>query len=527
VSKDFGDFQTPPALVRAILDSLQASGKIWQRVLEPTCGQGNFISGLLSMPLPPREIQGIEIQARHAEVARGLLSQDVPKHGVIHQANIFDLHLGRDLSWQENGALLVVGNPPWVTNAGLGASGGTNLPQKTNLKRLPGLDAMTGSANFDIAEFIWLKLIRELADQHPTVALLCKTSVARNVLQFAAEAGLPISSAVIRKIDAKHWFGAAVDACLFCVEVGQLAQRYEAQVYADLQSAVPIATIGVIAGQLVSNLTVHATIGRLDGTSSLTWRQGLKHDAASVVELTMDESGSLRNKLNELVDIEPSYLYPLLKSSDIGGKGGPRGTKFVILPQTHLGDDTRLLKHLAPRLWAYLSAHAEVFERRKSSIYRNQPPFAYFGLGSYSFAPYKVAISGFYKTPVFRAIGPIDGRPVMLDDTCYFLACRSIEQAALIVSLLHDPICHVLLASITFWDAKRPITKKLLQRIDLLALLHQIEQPALVRRVQAELQRLGGTPEHQKRLEISPLEDLLLDQFDNLSDVIQPALLRG
>ena len=31
-------------------------------------------------------------------------------------------------------------------------------------------------------------------------------------------------------------------------------------------------------------------------------------------------------------------------------------------------------------------------QKRKSSIYRGQPPFAMFGIGPYSFAPWKVAI---------------------------------------------------------------------------------------------------------------------------------------
>ena len=48
----------------------------------------------------------------------------------------------------------------------------------------------------------------------------------------------------------------------------------------------------------------------------------------------------------------------------------------------------------APRLWSYLQAHAGSFTNRKSSIYRGQPPFALFGIGPYSFAPFKVAIGG-------------------------------------------------------------------------------------------------------------------------------------
>ena len=44
-------------------------------------------------------------------------------------------------------------------------------------------------SNFDVAEAVWLKLARELAAEAPTIALLCKTSVARGILQFAHRAG--------------------------------------------------------------------------------------------------------------------------------------------------------------------------------------------------------------------------------------------------------------------------------------------------------------------------------------------------
>src|SRR5579875_1758144 len=169
MSKDFGDFQTPPALVHAILTLLQQQGWKWTRVLEPTCGQGNFIAGLLKQPSPPQEIHGIEIQPHYVSSARALAQNFSSGNVTIHQANIFNLHMSRYLSWQTKGPLLVIGNPPWVTNTELGTLGSTNLPQKTNLKHLPGLEALTGSANFDIAEYIWLKLIKELTHEQPTI----------------------------------------------------------------------------------------------------------------------------------------------------------------------------------------------------------------------------------------------------------------------------------------------------------------------------------------------------------------------
>ena len=99
-----------------------------------------------------------------------------------------------------------------------------------------------------------------------------------------------------------------------------------------------------------------------------------------------------------------------------------------------------------------------------------------FGVGPYSFAPFKVAISGLHKAPAFRAVRPRDGRPVMLDDTCYFLPCSSAAEAAALSALCNDPIALAFLGSASFPEAKRPITKALLQRLDLGAILERADR---------------------------------------------------
>jgi hypothetical protein len=97
-----------------------------------------------------------------------------------------------------------------------------------------------------------------------------------------------------------------------------------------------------------------------------------------------------------------------------------------------------------------------------------------------------------YKTPRFVAIGPVSGKPVMLDDTCYFIACHSAEQAAFLAALLNDRLCQDFLLSVTFSDAKRPITKKLLQRIDLAALLERADRSNLLAKANTEFAKLTG-----------------------------------
>ncbi len=69
----------------------------------------------------------------------------------------------------------------------------------------------------------------------------------------------------------------------------------------------------------------------------------------------------------------------------------------------------------------------------------------------------------------------------MLDDTCYFISCSSLEEAILISCLFNSNICLDFLKSITFLDAKRPITKKLLQSISFDALLNHISQEQLIK----------------------------------------------
>ena len=128
--RDLGDFQTPPELVAEVLDALGPIGERWPRVLEPTCGRGHFVSGLLALSAPPREIQAVEIQDAHFQAARAIATAE-STNGVqvrITRANLFDMHLGRDLVWREQGPLLVVGNPPWVTNAELGTLEGAQRP---------------------------------------------------------------------------------------------------------------------------------------------------------------------------------------------------------------------------------------------------------------------------------------------------------------------------------------------------------------------------------------------------------------
>ena len=103
----------------------------------------------------------------------------------------------------------------------------------------------------------------------------------------------------------------------------------------------------------------------------------------------------------------------------------------------------------------------------KSIIYKKRARFSVFGIGNYSFSPWKVAISGLYKNIAFSAIGNVAGKPIMVDDTCYFIPCESKEEAVLVADLLNSEACINFMKSLVFFDAKRPVNIDVLKRIDI------------------------------------------------------------
>jgi hypothetical protein len=174
-----------------------------------------------------------------------------------------------------------------------------------------------------------------------------------------------------------------------------------------------------------------------------------------------------RNGLGESVDLEPDCLYPLLKSSDVARRAPAAPSRWLLVTQSHVGADTATLRRTAPKTWNYLATHAARLDRRGSSIYKGRGPFSIFGVGPYSFTPWKVAVSGLYKSVHFRVVGPHGGRPVVFDDTCYFLPCADRPQAEAVVRVLDFEAARGLLSALIFRDAKRPITAEMLQRLDL------------------------------------------------------------
>lgn len=479
---EFGDFQTPGPLAIDCCRYLANAKLQPASIVEPTCGKGSFLAAALQAFPQASAALGFEINPVYvAECSRAVAGYPQCQ---VNVADFFQTDWPTILAELPE-PILVIGNPPWVTNAALGSLGSSNLPEKSNFQGLKGFDAMTGKSNFDISEWMLLHLLDKLDGRDATLAMLCKTVVARKALQHAWKHCRQIGRAEIHRIDAASQFNAAVDACLLCCYMQPGKRTTDCQTFDALNDASKQQTFGYHDERLVADIETYSRWRHLLGESSYRWRSGVKHDCSKVIELT-ETNGGLQNGFGEIVDIEEDYLFPMFKSSELANGRTSQPRRWMIVTQTEIGQDTAFIKTTAPKTWQYLLDYATQLDKRGSSIYRKRPRFSVFGVGGYAFTPWKVAISGFYKSLNFARIGPYQGKPVVLDDTGYLLACESREEMDFLYDLLTSKPAQDFYSSLIFWDAKRPITTDLLAALSLDKLATELNRRELFERLSVE-----------------------------------------
>ncbi|TVQ58150.1 MAG: SAM-dependent methyltransferase [Spirulina sp. DLM2.Bin59] len=470
----FGDFQTPDELARSATKLLSEKYSLSpDLVIEPTCGVGSFLKASLR-EFGSSRIVGFDINEQYVQQARkSLLKYPNSENVTVFTEDFFSMDWNSFLA-DFSGYILVIGNPPWVTSSELSIINSKNLPSKSNFQNRRGIEAITGSGNFDISEWMLLKYTEWFKKREGTVAVLCKYSVARKVFrQIQKKLGNKFCADIYR-IDAKLFFGASVEACFFVLSTHSHASS-DCIVYQDLTSNQILYCIGERDGLTIKDTVKYKKWKHLSGQDfRYIWRSGIKHDCSKIMELEQVEDGLFKNGMNQRYSLESKYLYPLLKGSDVGNGRVSMCRKFVLVTQKFIGEDTSVIKDKAPNTWQYLLGYDDLLSNRKSSIYRNKPLYSIFGVGEYSFKYWKVAISGLYKRLNFSLIKPIHNKPVMLDDTVNFLSFDTEEEACFIFSLLTAQPSLEFFESMIFWDEKRPITIDILRRLSLKAVAEEM-----------------------------------------------------
>ena len=451
--REYGDYQTPFNFALKICTFLKEEKNLKPEIiLDPTCGIGNFLKA--SKIFEAEKYFGVEINPNHCKECIKNFSDE--RLNVINE-DFFQCDLSI-LSKDDN--LLIIGNPPWATNSNLSR----NLPKKSNFKNLKGLDALTGASNFDICEYIISNLVERYRNTKTVFAMLCKNSVARKIFANMINQRICFESFEIFEFDSKKIFGISASACLSFIRLTDKNFSLSNFEIYDLENPnILKKSLSFENGNFSCNTSDE--LYDFDGKCNFEWRQGIKHDCSKIMELTL-ENGNLKNGNNEVVAAEDKIIFPLIKGSTIKNPIVNKFSKYVIVTQKFLGEDTAHLENDAPLTWQYLKKNSALLAKRKSRIYDNATEFAMFGIGDYSYLPYKVCIGGFNKKPVFSLAFSLDKKPVMLDDTSYFIGFENYEMAYVAMIYLNSAKVQGFLQDLSFTDAKRPYTKKLLSRLD-------------------------------------------------------------
>ncbi len=452
--KDICDYQTPLNLTDSICEYLKNDLKISPDIIiEPTCGIGNFLKSI-SKSFPKKQLYGIEID----KTKLNKVDNRIPNLKLIH-ADISEFKFN---DFDRNNSYLIIGNPPWSIQQEIFKPDTNKSSLTSNFTNLRDNNDNITNLNSDISEYIILKIIKEFKNTKSTIAFLCKKHISRNI--FIKLIMQDIHYSFIKQINLNSYkkFNINSDTCLLIIQFGKKKLKSKICEVCDISNPSQVLyKFGFKKDTFYLNVD---NIPQLDGKCQFEWNQGVKHDCAKIMEFTY-ENNHFINKNGNQTNIENVLIYPLIKARDLKKPFVNKTSKYILITQQKIKQDTNYIKTEAPKTWQYLNENKKYFDNRKSKVYNNTPDFSIFGIGEYAFKKYKVAISCFNKNPTFSLV--FSEKTMILDDSCCFLSFDNYDDAYITLLILNSQLVKKFLKNKAVIDSKRHYPKKLLKRIDI------------------------------------------------------------
>jgi type II restriction/modification system DNA methylase subunit YeeA len=160
--------------------------------------------------------------------------------------------------------------------------------------------------------------------------------------------------------------------------------------------------------------------------------------------------------------VEPDLVYPLVRGRDVKKWFVDFEDRYIILPH-----DSKTAKPLSemtiktkfPNTYDYLNHFKKELEKR--SIHKlwgkNNPFYTVYDIGVYTFAPYKVvwkriagAITGKAVSFACAVITPINGKPVIVDDSTILVNTNDINESYYLAGFLNSLLSRTIIASYSY-----------------------------------------------------------------------------
>ncbi len=182
------------------------------------------------------------------------------------------------------------------------------------------------------------------------------------------------------------------------------------------------------------------------GANAIYWLEKLAERPDGLWIVRNLTEGAKRHVEPIPVEIEPDLLYPLLRRRDIR-RWHAHCSAYLLMtqdPQLRRGIDPQQLQTRWPKTWAYLKRHEPIlrqrsafqryFTRKKNGTLIHTGPFySMFGVGPYTFAPWKVVWARLGNRMEAAALST-----AIPQETITFLPCSTQNEAYYLASLINS-----------------------------------------------------------------------------------------
>ena len=485
-----GFFNTPSSIAH-LLKKMTPTG----RVLDPSCGTGELLIPQIELRAKKgqtlksilREVQGIEIDERIANEAKKNYMNTLKKFGFkisiseipIYCADALDLD-SKIIKSLEGEFDSIVGNPPWILWPNISKENQAQwkiLAKEYQLSLPKGIFSRLGHSNDDVGVAFAMVTSCFYLKHGGTATFVLKRNIMRNttgrIFRELKVKNRDIGIKLIYDFDDIFPFGLDVGAetAIFSWEM-------------DAKTEFPIKTF-VLNNNLSENdfwtielknsLFSSSEIVPLGEDHSLPWidktlfskafgrnnheiRHGIKQDAGKVFSVDP-----------KVLDIEKGLIFPYLKSKNIE-KWKIKSYSYRIIPLKKTNEKNSLwLKKEYPKTYNYLLKNQKTLLNRKSIWLKSGEFYNAFGIGEYTWAPYKVAWCRLGFKPDFVVISTVEdhtlgSKPLIPGDHFMFIPFKDKYEAYYVCGLLNsEPIQEAITALAL--KSKSSLTKGVIQSI--------------------------------------------------------------
>ncbi len=181
------------------------------------------------------------------------------------------------------------------------------------------------------------------------------------------------------------------------------------------------------------------------GANAVYWVERIHERPDGVVVVRNIVDGAKRTVEQVTADVEATYLYPLLRGSEVR-RWAARPTACILLvqdPATKRGVIERVMQRESPRTYRYFKRFEEQLALRKDRgtrqiVAQGGAFYSMFGVGAHTMAPVKVVWHRMRAPLGAAVVETLDGRPIIPQETHVMVVASTLEEAHYIAGVMNS-----------------------------------------------------------------------------------------